>query len=74
MIYLRYPVHRTPRSRVGACVHRADSWERVSKILAPFEDGLIMTVLRDTFDLAKNLKTDLECLEQAPPIVWSVTR
>jgi len=58
----------------GACVDRADSWERVSKILAPFEDGLIMTVLRDTFDLAKNLKTDLECLEQAPPIAWSVTR
>ena len=58
----------------AASVDRADAWERVCKILAPFEDGLIMTVLRDTFDLATALKADVECLERAPPIVWSVTR
>ena len=58
----------------AASVERADAWERVCKILAPVEDGLIMTVLRDTFDLATALKADVECLERAPPIVWSVTR
>ena len=41
---------------------RVDVRERVCKILTPFEDGLIMTVLRDTFDLANKLKNDLECL------------
>ena len=58
----------------AASVDRADAWERVCKILAPVEDGLIMTVLRDTFDLATALKADVECLERTPPIVWSVTR
>ena len=58
----------------AASVERADAWERVCKILAPVEDGLIMTVLRDTFDLATALKADVECLERTPPIVWSVTR
>ena len=41
---------------------RVDVMERVCKILTPFEDGLIMTVLCDTFDLANKLKNDLECL------------
>ena len=46
----------------AATVERADAWERVCKILTPFEDDLIMTVLRDTFELAHKLKSDLECL------------
>ena len=46
----------------AASVERADAWERVCNILAPIEDDMIMTMLRDTFDLANKLKSDFEYL------------
>ena len=44
---------------VTASVERMDAWERVCKVLAPFENELIITVMRDTFKAAEKLKTDL---------------
>ena len=44
---------------VAAGVERMDAWERIHKVLAPFENELIMTLMHDTFNVADKLKTDL---------------
>ena len=44
---------------VAAGVERMDTWERIHKFLAPFENELIMTLMHDTFNVADKLKTDL---------------
>ena len=43
-------------------VEHMDAWERVGKVLAPFENGLLMTLMQDTFNVTKELKNDLESL------------
>ena len=43
-------------------VEHMDAWERVGKVLAPFENELLMTLMQDTFNVTKELKNDLESL------------
>ena len=59
--------HRTVRDEMiplytAAGVERMDAWERVCKVLAPFENELIMILMHDTFNVADKLKNDLESL------------
>ena len=41
-------------------VEHMDAWERVGKVLAPFENGMLITLMQDTFNVTRELKNDLE--------------
>ena len=43
-------------------VEHMDAWERFGKVLTPFENGLLMTLMQDTFNVTRELKNDLESL------------
>ena len=47
---------------VTANVERMDALDRILNAMAPFENGLLMTLMHDTFNVADELKSDLESL------------
>ena len=64
-VYINASCHYTTAStRCVAALsrERMDAWERVGKVLDSFENGLLMTLMQDTFNVTKELKNDLESL------------
>ena len=47
---------------VTASVEQSDAMERIHNVTSPFENGLLMTLMHDTFNVADKLKSDLESL------------
>ena len=47
---------------VAASVEQSDAMERIHSVTSTFENGLLMTLMHDTFNVADKLKNDLESL------------